>query len=117
MDYSIILKEAQYLSIKDIDFTSVRGKKQTLYDRIKGAGVEDVEDTEACELEQPKKIGSKSTEAELSSLFQNLSTGGTKHGVLSVVPQYSDEYVLKSSSKEFPPLLSTLKDTKYMEME
>ena len=68
-------------------------------------------------IEQPKKIGSKSTESELALLFQNLSTGGTKPGVLSVVPKYSDEYVPKSSTKEFPPPLKALKDTKYMEME
>ena len=50
-------------------------------------------------------------------LFQNLSTGGTKPGVLSVVPKYSDEYVPKSSTKELPPPLKVLKGTKYMEME
>ena len=59
------------------------------------------------ESEQPKKIliGSKSTESELALLFQNLNTGGTKPGVLSVVPEYSDECVAKSARKEFPPPL------------
>ena len=46
----------------------------------------------------------------------SLSTGGTKPGVLSVVPNYSDEYMPKSLGLEFPPPLGTLKDTKYMEM-
>ena len=110
-------KEMQYLPIKDIDFTSARGKKRTLDNQIKAVDAEDVEDVEAVELEQPKKIGSKSTESELALLFQNLSTGGTKPGVLSVVPKYSDQYVPKSSTKEFPPPLKALKDTKYMEME
>ena len=85
-------KEVQYLPIKDIDFTSARGKKRTLDDQIKAVDdntvdAEDVEDVEAGESEQPKKIGSKSTESELALLFQNLSTCGTKPGVLSVVPK------------------------------
>ena len=111
------LKEVQYLPIKDIDFTSARGKKRTLDEQIKAVDVEEEDNVEAGESEQSKKIGSKSTESELSLLFQNLSTGGTKPGVLSVILKYSDEYMPKSSSKEFPPPLSTLKDTKYMEME
>ena len=115
-------KEVQYLPIKNIDFTSARGKKRTLDGQIKAVDddavdSEDVEDVEAGESEQPKKIGSKPTESELALLFQNLSAGGTKPGVLSVVPKYSDEYVPKSSTKDFPPPLKALKDTKYMEME
>ena len=83
-------KEVQYLPIKDIDFTSAQGKKRTLDGQIKAVddnavNAEDV-DVTASELEQPKKIGSKSTESELALLFQNLSTGGTKLSVLSVVP-------------------------------
>ena len=83
----------QYLPIKDIDFTLAQGKKRALGDHIKAVDdnavdAEDVEDVEAGESEQPKKIGSKSTESELALLFQNLSTCGTKPGVLSVVPKY-----------------------------
>lgn len=115
----------QYLSVKDIDFTSARGKKRTLDNQIKAVDdnsvdVEDVEDVEVGESEQPKnwiKSLQKSTESELALLFQNLSTGGTKPGVLSVVPKYSDEYVPKSSTKEIPPPLKAMKDMKYVEMK
>ena len=110
-------KEVQYLPMKEIDFTSARGKKRTLDDHIKAACMEDVDFEEAGDMEQCKKVGSKPTETELSLLFQNLSTGGTKPGVLSVIPEYSDRYVPKSSSKEFPPPLSALKDSKCMEMD
>ena len=34
------LKEVQYLPIKDIDFTSARGKKRTLDEQIKAVDVE-----------------------------------------------------------------------------
>ena len=34
-----------------------------------------------------------------------------------MIPEYSDRYVPKSSSQEFPPPLSALKDSKYMEMD
>jgi len=57
------LKEVQYLPIKDIDFTLARGKKRNLDDQIKAVDVEDVE-VEASELEQPKRLGSKSIETE-----------------------------------------------------
>ena len=80
-------------------------------------GEEDVEDVEADESKQPKKIGLKSTESELALLYKNLSTGGTKPGALSAIPKYSDEYIPKSLTREFPPPLKALKDTKYMEME
>jgi len=74
--------------------------------------VEDTCDVETGESEQPKRIviGSNCTESELPLLFKNLSTSGTKPGVLSVVPEYSDEYVPKSACKEFPPPLNALKD-------
>jgi len=48
------LKEMQYLPIKDIDFTSARGKKRTLDDQIKAI---DVEDAELGELDQLKGLG------------------------------------------------------------
>ena len=110
MDNSIIPEGSAVSS--NIDFTSAQVKKKTLDDQIKGVrvddnavDVEDVEDAKAGESEQPKKIGSKSTESELALLFQNLSTVGTKPSVLSVVPKYSDEYMPKSSTKKFSPTI------------
>ena len=110
-------KEVQYLPIKDLDFTSARGKKQTLDDQIKAVDTDYADGEEIGESEQPKKIGSKPTESELTLLFQNLSTAGTKPSMLSVIPEHSDKYIPKSSSKEFPSPLMALKDAKYMQME
>jgi len=50
------LKEVQYLPIRDIDFTSARGKRQTLDNQIKAIDMEGVEEVEASGLEQPKRI-------------------------------------------------------------
>ena len=112
------LKEVGYLPIKDINFSSAWGKKWTLDDYIKALDAEkNAENDLASGSEKSKQIGTKSTESELALLFQKLSTGGTKPSVLSVIPNYSDVYVPKSSSKEFPPPLKSLKDTKYTEME
>ena len=52
-------KEVQYLSMKDIDYTSARGKKRTLDDQIKAVDdnsvdAEDLEDVKVGESEQPK---------------------------------------------------------------
>jgi len=69
------------------------------------------------DLERSVKVGTRSTESELLLLFDNLSAGGTKPGVLSVVSKHSDKYVPKSTSKDFPPPLISLKETKFVKME
>ena len=51
------LKEVQYLPIKDIDFTSARGKKRTLDDQIKAVDAENIEDAKLGELDQLKGLG------------------------------------------------------------
>ena len=115
------LKEVEYLPIKDINFTSARGMKRKLDEQIKSVtDSEDAVDVDTCFIdasEQCKKLGSRSTEAELSLLFQNLSVAGTMPGVLSVISDHSEKYISKSSSKDFPQPLTLLKDVKYVEME
>jgi len=94
------MKDVEYLPIKDINFTSARGMKSWIKS-LADSGEQPDADT-SFNNEQSKKVGSSSTEAELSLLFQNLSVAGTKPTVLSVVSDHSDQFVPKSAGKDFP---------------
>jgi len=59
----------------------------------------------------------RSTESELSLLFEELSCGGTKPGVLSLVLDHSDVYVAKLTCDGFPQPLSSLKPPQYTQMK
>ena len=83
------LKTVEYLPIKDIDFTSAKGKKRKLDEVIDG------NEQQRGDSKVPVR-GKKSTESELALLFENLSCGGNKPGILSLVSKFSDSYVPKS---------------------
>lgn len=104
------LKEVEYLPVREMDLTSARGKKRLLDGQIKDALSSEPSENKimASDMERSVKVGSRSTESELVQLFNNLSLGGTKPGVLSVVPNHSDRYVPKSMSKNFPLPLTSL---------
>ena len=104
------LKTAEYLPIKEIDFTSARGKKRKLDDMIDGKETQQKAD--------PKVVvtGKRSTESELALLYEGLSCGGTKPGVLSLIPKHSDMYVPKSLCDGFPKPLCSLKQPCYTQM-
>jgi len=52
------------------------------------------------------KYSSRSTDEELLLLFQDMSIAGTKPGVLSLVPEFSNNYVPKSSLEVFSTFLN-----------
>ena len=91
------LKTAEYLPIKEIDFTSAKGRKRKLDVMIDG------KETHVQQEADPKVTvrGKQSSESELASHFEGLSCGGTKPGILSLTPQYTDLYVPKSSVMAF----------------
>ena len=60
------------------------------------------------------KHGCRSTDADLDLLFENLSIAGTKPGVLSLVPKFSDNYVPESSRDNFPIVLKLLQKQSYI---
>jgi len=85
------LKEVEYLPIKEIDFMSACGKKRKLDGHIKDAVDSEVPpDGEIMTSERSVKVGTRSTESELLQLFNSLSLGDTKPGVLSVIPNHSE---------------------------
>ena len=97
------LKSVQYLPIKDIDFTSSRGKKRKLDDTIDGCDIS--------EERHKLKEGTRPSYDEMASLFANLSVSGGMVGVLSV---YSDPYVPKISLPTFPQPIAALHKPEYV---
>lgn len=59
----------------------------------------------------------KPTTDEMELLFKNLSLGGTKPAVLSLIPPYCDEYAPKSLSENFPKPLQSLYEFMYADFE
>jgi len=93
---------AQYLEVKDIDFTSARGKKRKLDEMIV-----DGEDNSNAPV---SKGGKLPTDTEMEQFFNNLSLCGTKPAVLSLVSPHSDVYVPKISLPTFPQPLTSLRN-------
>ena len=60
--------------------------------------------------------GKAPTESELELLFENLSGGGTKPDMLSLVAKISDSYVPKSLCTGFLQPLSSLKKKSYLQL-
>ena len=102
------LKEVEYLPMKDINFTS-RGMKRTLGEQIQSLAESKEEGnvSESDADEKSKKVGTISSEEDLSFLFKNLSVACSKLGLLSVVPAHSDQFVPTSPKADFlQPLMS-----------
>ena len=92
----------QYLEIKDIDFTSARGKKRKLDELLDGS--------ESSSDAAVSKSGTPPTETEMEQLFNNLSLCDTKPAVLSLVSLHSDMYVPKVSLPTFPKPMTSLRN-------
>ena len=60
--------------------------------------------------------GKESTQSEMETLFANLSCGGAKPLVLSLVPQYLENYVPKSSLDNLPKPLKSLQQSSYINL-
>ena len=94
VDHTILPEECRILKI--LILLRHVGKKRKLDDAICNSS------KATSELQQSTVHGTEPTESELEDLFHDLSCGGTKPLVLSLVPQYSDSYVPKSSLEIFP---------------
>ena len=99
-------KKILYLQVKDIDFSSPISKKKELDNSSSSP-----QPPRSCQY-QLKLTRPSST--ELQSFFKNLTQCDTKTAVLSVVPQYAEQYIQKSRSSEYPTTLTSLYDSKYL---
>jgi len=120
LDYAIFLKSAEYHPIKNIDFTSPKGKKRKLDETIDRMKLPDQPDATAS-VGSPVDLHTGKVEMEL--LFAKLSICGTNPGVLSLVTPYSDSFIPKSSQTSiFPTPLTeyynpTLIDVEFDELK
>ena len=103
------LKNVEYLPIKEIDFTSAKGKKRKLDEMIDGNNNEQP-------VPKVAPRGKRSTETELALLFGELSCGGTRPGVLSLTSDHCAAYVTKLMCDGFPQPLTSLKQPQYVQM-
>jgi len=108
------LKSIEYKPVREIDFTSVRGRKRKFDEMMEK--ITSPEGSEAEEDDLPKH-GSQSTDADLHQLFQELSVSGTKPGVLSLVQGFSTKYIPKSSFEDSPIFLKSLHKPSYLQLE
>ena len=105
-------KNIEYKPVKEINFTSAKGKKRKLDEMLERSPSPECTEDGDDGGETVPKHGCRSTDADLDLLFENLSIAGTKP-VLSLVPKFSD-YVPKSSRDIFPIVLKLLQKQSYI---
>ena len=103
-------KDVEYLPIKDIDFTSVKGKKRKLNESIDGSV------PKKSSVSNPRSTVSPSNE-EYDLFYEQLSKTGTKPAILSLIPKHSDPYVPKRMLSTFPQPLPLLHKPKYIKLD
>jgi len=111
------LKSAEYLRIKEIDFSSAKAKKRKLDEDIEHSAQSDIISVSPNEETICDTMPAMPTTDEMELLFKNLSLGGTKPAVLSLIPPYCDEYAPKSLNENFPKQLQSLYDPMYANFE
>lgn len=101
-------REIPYLPVKDLDFTSAKGKHKAL---------EKPDDTGAS-LQEAKSniIVPKPGTSDLQKFFSRLSDCGTKPAILSIIKPYSDSYIPKVTIPSFPKPLQELYNKKFLEL-
>ena len=102
------LKTVEYLPIKDIDFMSARGKKRKLDEMVDG--------NEIVPKLQASKDDTTPTDDDMELFFKNLSLCGTKPAILSLIPEYSNNYIPNTSLSNFPEPLTSLQKPDYLKL-
>ena len=103
-------KNVQYLPLKDIDFTSAKGKKRKLDKSIDGNSPSNG----TCTISTKSTVSPSDEDYE--SFYENLSKSGTKPAILSILSEYSDPYVPKRMLSPFPQPLPQLHKPEYIEL-
>ena len=99
------VKNVNYSETRDIDFSSAKSLKKKF----------DIK----CDATQNVQVHSSSTKKrqvpepsqdELNSFFSNIAATGRKPAILSVIPDFSDNYIPKKVTQNLPKPLTELKD-------
>ncbi|WAR23894.1 ING2-like protein, partial [Mya arenaria] len=106
------VKGVSYSMIKDIDFTSMRSLKRK-YENVRG----DIPSyPQSSTTQKHLKDVPTPTDAELNGFFSKLSATGRNPAILSVVKEFSDDYVPKQDKMDLPAPLGNLKTKDAMMM-
>ena len=103
------MKKVDYKECKDINFTSAKSMKKNLDSNISFVSHENTK-KQAKHLEKKCPDIPAPSDEELHTLFSNLHTGGAKSAILSVIEPFSENFVPKLSSDDFPQILTALRD-------
>jgi len=90
------VREAPYAEASEIDFTSAKTKKKQM-------DTNSSPETKRTTTDVPLP-----TPDELKDFFATLRSSASQPAILSLVPPYSDDYVPKTSTTDFPPALDEL---------
>ena len=104
------MKTIDYRPIRDIDFPSGRGTKRKLYEAIDGHNVELESDITV------EKHGNVPIDAEMDFLLASFSLRSTQPAVFSLLPHYSEQFMLKFSLPNFQEPLLSLKQLGYIDL-
>ncbi|XP_038045000.1 uncharacterized protein LOC119725695 isoform X1 [Patiria miniata] len=100
------VKDAQYLPVAQIDFTSAKTKKRKL-DMLVNDGLMPPPRSKV------RKIVPGPTDAELTTLFSQMNATGTKPALLSVVPEHCHQFKPSHTDNILPPILTDLYNPQY----
>ena len=111
-------REIPYLPVKELDFTSAKGKQKKIDSAISQHSSSNA--TEASSTSTSVSLTgnlatvAKPISSEVDDFFLKLSKCNTKPAILSIVDPYSDKYVPKVAQPSFPTPLPQLYDDKYL---
>ena len=103
-------KSIPYAPVKDLDFTSAKGKKR----KIDCALADPTPSVAKCPR-KPVAVNPPSDD-ELVKFYKTLSECGSKPAILSVTLPYANDFQPKTSRSNFPQLLPELYKEEYLEM-
>ncbi len=98
-----------YCPIKDLDFTSAKGKKKLIDDAL------EVEPPSKQIQRSPSTIVDLPDITDINNFYNKLSECKTKPAILSITPPYADSYKPMSDLPEFPAPLTELYKAKYFQ--
>ena len=107
-------KEIPYAPVKDLDFTSAKGKKQKI-----DSGLNQVMTSSATNSQRRKSVADvcPPSGTEIDQFYKALSGCGTKPAVLSVTLPFAYDFQPKTTLTNFPQPLPELFKDKYLVMD
>ena len=102
------VKKVSYSEVRDINFSSAKAMKKQFDSQLDNVSA--APGPVPTSTKKGKKVITPPTEADLQLFYRNLHAAGKKSALLSVIPEYADNYIPKTLSTRLPPDLTTLRD-------